>query len=165
MCLQALGLQLSIVTASDPDPNARTFMERNFCIESLHATMSDQTSAWLEDPGGRPDMFVAGVPCKPYSTQRAKRFAAGSVKRHHNFETTFSEFFDWLDVHDPRSGILENVLGMDEKMDTVDETTPLQMPPGCTRLRVFRVLILLGLLGGMEWLVVVRCLQCQSPEV
>ena len=55
----------------------------------------------------------AGLPCKPYSIQRAKRFAHGSVKKHDNYKTMFVDFFKWLDFHAPRAaekGCSENLL-------------------------------------------------------
>ena len=91
------------------------------------------------------DMFVAGVPCKPYSTQRAKRFDSGSVKGHRNHDTLFVEFLAWLDFHDPRSGILENVLGIDKPEDSGTKTrsaSPLEMPLACLFVRIVFLLFI-----------------------
>lgn len=77
----------------------------------------------------RADLFVAGLPCKPYSLQRAKRFALGSVKGHSAYDLAFGEFAEWLNVHNSKSGVFENVMGMDMGEDSADESTPLRRTP------------------------------------
>ena len=116
---------------------ARQFMTTNFepYLEHLYSSMEDDVKMKhclvcdgdCKQPELVPDVFVAGVPCKPYSLQRSKRFATGSVKNHEAFDTTFVEFFKWLDIHDPRSGLLENVMGLDQPEDRSSDTTPLDL--------------------------------------
>lgn len=115
-------------------PVARHFIENNFQVQHLFVDMDSQVAGGIccclhshtkgvgqvrgcrgvckVDAGA--DVFVTGLPCKPYSTQRAKRYAHGSVKEHENYKTMFVDFFNWLDVHDPKSGIVENVRGLDK---------------------------------------------------
>ena len=122
---QALGVDFQVATASDTDAIARAFVQKNFGLEvlKLHESMESQ----INDPEQGCDLFVAGIPCKPFSRQRVKRFQRGSVKSHASHGTLFEEFCPWLDEHDPKCGVFENVEGLDAKIDSSTEETPLQM--------------------------------------
>eukprot|EP00438_Fugacium_kawagutii_P036808 Skav204462 [mRNA] locus=scaffold3437:19911:20438:+ [translate_table: standard] len=124
--MQVLGVNFEIATASDTDAVAREFISTNFQghLGKLHHNMESQTMAPEEDI----EIFVAGIPCKPYSMQRAKRFEHGNVKSHASHATLFDEFCPWLDAHDPVLGIFENVDGLDVKYDASTKETPLEMP-------------------------------------
>lgn len=134
--LQVLGISHKILSASDNDTGALDFIRANFEVEHLHDSMESQTSGQTcllcRSKGKccvipkRADLFVAGLPCKPYSLQRAKRFASGSVKGHSAYDLAFGEFAEWLNVHNPKSGVFENVMGMDMGEDSADESTPLR---------------------------------------
>lgn len=127
--LQALGVDFELATASDTDAVAREFISKNFQGQlgpgALHGSMASQI---LAPPEEHVEVFVAGIPCKPYSTQRAKRFEPGNVKSHVSHATLFDEFCPWLDSNDPVLGIFENVDGLDAKFDSRTSKTPLDVP-------------------------------------
>ena len=129
-CLQVLGIPAQIVTASDCDRASQAFISANFEVDRFFGDMQTQSKSWISEPGPRPDILIAGPPCKPYSRLRAKRFVAGTVKQHAAFNVTFQDFFESLDAHDPKTSVFENVLGMDDKMHSNSDETPLQMLPG-----------------------------------
>ena len=75
-----------------------------------------------------PDFAVSGTPCHPFSRQRAKRFAPGSVACHDEFKTTFKSLFEWYVAFEPRCIILEQVMGFDMPEFKGDTSTPAQRP-------------------------------------
>ena len=126
--MQALGLDFEILTASDSDPAAREFITKNFGSEVKH--LHHTTCSQIQEPELGSDLFVAGIPCKPYSRARTKRFAFGSVKSHASHGTLFEDFCPWLDEHNPKTGLFENVRGLADKLDNSTDVTPLEMLPG-----------------------------------
>jgi len=142
-------MEFVVTSASDTSRAARSFILANHGdhVQHLFSSMEDafnQTGCQYcqsENQNGccdreasttSSDVFVAGVPCKPYSLQRSKRFENGSVKSHEAFHTTFSEFFQWLDFHNPKSGLVENVLGLDHPEDKYSAVSPLDQFLACT---------------------------------
>ena len=67
----------------------------------------------------------SGTPCRPYSRQRAKRYAEGSVKTHADAYLTEEVLLDWLAAAAPESGFFENVEGWDMPEVKGGSTTPL----------------------------------------
>lgn len=118
------------------DSVARAFMEKNFAkeLKRLHTSLIRQ----IAEPERGADLFVAGIPCKPYSRQRAKRFQSGSVKSHASHDTLFQDFCPWLDAHIPKCGIFENVRGMEDPMEVGSMDTPLSLLLDFTELQVAR---------------------------
>ena len=68
---------------------------------------------WCPVPTVRPDMFLAGFPCQPFSPMR-RRGRDGFVipSEHHGFEGT-RLLIQYLRRVQPRSAVLENSLGID----------------------------------------------------
>ncbi len=58
----------------------------------------------------RVDLVVLGPPCQPYSAMRANR-AQVQPHQHKDFHTIFDDTINYIRVHRPRGGILENVTG------------------------------------------------------
>lgn len=140
-----MGIDFVVESASDTSIAARSFIVANHGdhVKHLFTSMKNdfnQAECHFFQNGGCeravgttvPDVFVAGVPCKPYSLQRSKRFESGSVKNHEAFDTTFTVFFDWLDFTNPKSGIVEHVLGLDHPEDKHSSVTPLDRFLACT---------------------------------
>ena len=155
-------MDFEIETASDTSAMVRKFITTNFghCVKHLYPSMRDDLNernclvcTGTCAPKGDPDMCVAGVPCKPYSLQRAKRFNTGSVKNHMSFSTMFVDWIEWLDRYDPKTGILENVMGLDQPEDRFSTITPLDLllEDGIRyAIFLFRVTQLVDLFQGFE---------------
>jgi len=62
-------------------------------------------------PDARSDLFVAGWPCQPHSTQNAKRFKPGGVSSHPMYSVG-DMVVQHLATQNPRAAILENVMGI-----------------------------------------------------
>jgi site-specific DNA-cytosine methylase len=153
-----LQLDASVVGASDTDASAIAFMTENFQVQHLYDTMESQMASHKpcltcrakktpKNQGKRSgpcfseepvlDMFVAGLPCQPYSLQRVKHFCQGSVKSHKSYDTCFGQFFEWLDFHNPSCGVFENVKGFGEAEDHQGSTSPLDRPGTVTVVPTF----------------------------
>ena len=61
------------------------------------------------------DLFVCGFPCRPFSTQRPKRFSGDHEDARCMFDT-----IDVLKAHQPRLALLENVMGFLPEARTKD---------------------------------------------
>ena len=68
------------------------------------------------------------MPCKPYSQQRAKRFANDSIKNHADHYLTEEALIQWLAETCPEAGFFENVEGWDMPVKKGDgpHETPLR---------------------------------------
>ena len=87
---QELGFEVIIRSAADTSQNCRDFVQANFPVEHLYASVEDQLSGCpcilhakdgiTQCSAGTSDVAVFGSVCTPYSRLRAKRFASGSVK-------------------------------------------------------------------------------------
>ena len=75
------------------------------------------------------DYLVFGTPCNPFSTQRPKRFADGSVKSHQLAHHTFQEALDMLQAFEPPTATMEQTEGFGMREDSSTDTTPLERPP------------------------------------
>lgn len=73
---------------------------------------------------GSLDALVTGSPCDPFSVQRSKRFAQGSVKTHEDFETTMRSVTEAYGKYEPVIGIMEQVMGFLLPMEAGSEETP-----------------------------------------
>ena len=72
-----------------------------------------------------PDLAVTGTPCQPFSRQRVKRSAPGSVAGHKAYDTTFKDLIAWLHAHEPKVAVVEQVEGMDLRESATCPTSPL----------------------------------------
>ena len=97
-------------------------MEQNFglMVDRLHNSITEQTRS--SDPP-ESDIFVAG------SRQCEKSHGPQHLVRR------FLPIF--LDAHDPKAGVFENVRGMEDPLDKSTKETPLQMPPDFSKLFLF----------------------------
>jgi site-specific DNA-cytosine methylase len=132
-----LGLPYIVESASEPDTSCRSFMAANYNITHMHYNLESQNAGHKClshpekascSPPQNCDFFIAGTPCPPFSRQRAKRFSHGSVKNHLAYGTTFTEFLDFLLIHEPRAGVFEQVLGFNLPEGPTDDGTPLLRP-------------------------------------
>ena len=90
---------VSIQSCADTSEQCRDMISENFLARHMFSDMGDQFS---DKPCLRHssecgafgckcmdvDLAIVGTVCAPYSTQRAKRFAVGSVKQHCNHDLT-----------------------------------------------------------------------------
>ena len=67
----------------------------------------------------------SGTPCKPFSIQRAKRYASGAVKEHKDAPLTQEALLEWLKDTSPQAGFFENVTGWDMPEEKGSDVTPL----------------------------------------
>ena len=74
-----------------------------------------------------PDLYVAGTPCHPFSTQRSDRFQAGSVSNHHEFHVSMTDFADAMAKSEPVIAVAEQVLGFELPLEKGSTTTPKSM--------------------------------------
>ena len=137
---QALGIPYSVMSASDPSHKCRDFVLENsdgqaptHWFESLEAQRQGKPCVFhsysVEGCVAAPqtaDLAVIGAPCHPFSVQRAKRFANGTVANHREYGVMTREVLDWLQLFEPKAVILEQVLGLGLKEDATDEETPLR---------------------------------------
>ena len=75
-----------------------------------------------------PHLGVIGTPCQPFSRQRCKRSAEGSVRAHAKYDTTFVDMIDWLKCFEPMVAIGEQVAGIDIPESVTNPETPLDRP-------------------------------------
>ena len=79
--------------------------------------------------GSQIDVAIFGTPCDPFSEQRNKRYADGSVCQHPLFEVTFTDAFNLLTgAQSPNACVLEQVLGFNERESRTREETPMERP-------------------------------------
>ena len=69
---------------------------------------------------------VTGSPCNPFSTQRTKRFADGSISSHAMSDTTMESVIGFYTKWEPHAGITEQVSGFCMRTSHSDPETPLQ---------------------------------------
>ncbi len=105
--LQALGIDFQLLSASDTCKSYRSLIVENHRPQILHMFTSAEAQAAGKAPcelcrqtgrtgpckadgdlGLEVDLLVSGSPCDPFSTQRTKRFADGSVVEHTDFSVT-----------------------------------------------------------------------------
>ena len=134
------------MAASESNSSYRSFFQCNFPkeMEHVYETVQDQLhvaqggnapctvcsekgsvacdSVWTPEAGV--DLLVAGSPCPPFSRQRHKRFADGSVKSHTAFETTMTHLVNVIQVYRPHVAVLEQVMGFVQPICTGSSETP-----------------------------------------
>ena len=71
------------------------------------------------------DIAVTGTPCPPFSQNRQKRTAIGSVVNHPLYHVTDSLLPSWVAMTEPKFAVIEQVKGFHQPMDCKDESTPL----------------------------------------
>lgn len=134
--LQALGVPFEVMGTSEPNSLYRDYQLANFPgIQHMHSTMEEQhmfspcnlhprADECRPCDGESPQLACFGTPCPPFSRQRQKRFASGSVKQHKAFEVTFVDAFRWLQAFEPIVAVMEQVEGFNIKESADVEQTP-----------------------------------------
>ena len=136
-----LGLQHSMMSASDPNTKCREFVSANSrgathwfsTLEDQMAGKPCQLHPWSAH-GCCPapetaDLGVIGAPCHPFSVHRAKRRADGSVASHAEYKIMTQQVIKWLQTFQPKVCILEQVPGFGQAEDSRDTGTPLERLP------------------------------------
>jgi site-specific DNA-cytosine methylase len=127
------------VSCSDPDARFQDFVLANYEPLHFHRTMNEQTAGFhcqlhsdadACDPkagvrDGHVRLAVYGTPCPPFSNQRCKRTAAGSVKSHKDYNITFQDTILWMQEFEPGTAAMEQVQGFAEPESSLDNSTPL----------------------------------------
>jgi len=75
-----------------------------------------------------PMLGVIGTPCQPFSRQRTKRSAEGSVAGHSKFPTTFKDLLAWLETYEPQCGTCEQVEGFTQAESPSVPESPMDRP-------------------------------------
>ena len=99
-------------------------MVANFDVEHMYTSVEEQMSEASMHPPS--DLACFGSMCTPYSTQRCKRFASGSVKNHVHNDLTAKTLLKWLATFQPNAGVLENVSGWAMREDDTTDASPLE---------------------------------------
>lgn len=125
------------------------FCEHNHSCDHMHGSlesqMKDERRLLHSSETGRAccvlphgvDFLCMGTPCPPFSRQRPKRFASGTVKQHRDANTTFMHAGAFLEKYEPRVAVLEQVEGFIMPMAAGETDTPLTLWP-CQALFFFR---------------------------
>ena len=74
------------------------------------------------------DLMIAGSPCDPFSTQRAKRFADGAVKCHSSYDTTMVSLVKMFKKYQPHTAVLEQVTGFMMPFESGSAERPYDRP-------------------------------------
>ena len=147
-------MPFNLMSAADPQGRCRSFVEANM--------RSQKPTHWFHDleaqTESRPctihpyarqcesspmpaDVGICGTPCHPYSFQRVGRHRPGSVQGHAEFEVGMRTFLTWLEKHQPKAQIYEQVLGFCAPFHPNSTTTPMDKPLGK---RMYRMALRLG---------------------
>lgn len=132
---QLLGIKIGEISCSDIKKESLAMVRENFEPTHFHSSMQNQlkqVACWLHPAHqcelkvvGGADLAVVGTPCQPFSRQRVKRSATGSVRNHHGFATTFSDLLQWLQEFEPKSCVAEQVVGLHTPESSTERTTPM----------------------------------------
>lgn len=138
---KALRIDHKFLSASEANAQYRSFIVHNHGqekFEHMYETVEDQ----LRDAPCKfhpnesccdskceleVDLMLSGSLCPPFSTQRAKRFSSGSVKDHSAYSTTFCSVVDMYQKYEPVIGIVEQVSGFMQPIESGSATTPHQL--------------------------------------
>ena len=132
-----LGFQIGHINACDIKSISRDIIFENFDGQVNHfwKSLDEQVEnfdaccclcpEWANE---EPDIGVIGTPCQPFSRQRNKRSADGSVRSHSKYETTFTDMMEWLNAFQPKTAIGEQVEGFMCPESVSIRTTPLERP-------------------------------------
>lgn len=140
--LKAIGTNFKILAASELNEDYRAFFLANHPgrFEHVYRSLDDQlqgeTCILCHEnglqctPTGRTPteeihLLITGSPCDPFSVQRGKRWASGSVKDHSDFGTTMGGVIKAYSTYEPFVGILEQVLGFTMPFEAGGSSTPL----------------------------------------
>ena len=143
--LQALGIPFKVWSVADTDPQCREFIRMNFSVQHMHTSMRSQIKGspcqWHASTGASScnpqqthcscencSLGCSGTPCRPYSTQRAKRFVEGSVQEHRDHSLTDESLLEWIAEACPEAGFFENVEGWNLPEHQGSECSPLDRP-------------------------------------
>ena len=127
---------MNVVGASDPKRSSFNMVMENFAdsLDHFHTCMLNQyeNEPCVLHPDRRQcstapyaDIGVCGTPCQPFSRQRVKRSAEGSVVNHMKYETTNTDVTSWLRAHMPKTAVLEQVMGLTIPEHSNTTETPL----------------------------------------
>jgi len=144
--LQLLGFPLSHINASDMKSTSHDIVMANFgdAVQHFYNTLDDQvvqdtgcsvhgnhcmSQSGRDNPGLlHPMLGVIGTPCQPFSRQRTKRSAEGSVAGHSKFPTTFKDLLAWLETYEPQCGTCEQVEGFTQAESPSVPESPMDRP-------------------------------------
>ena len=144
--MQELGFSVQVQSVAEKDKKCREIISANFHVEHVFEDMMDQCdfncacllhsnpADCVQKTHSRHSLAVCGTVCAPYSTQRLKRFANGSVKAHADEALTSEGLVQWLYRLSPEAGVCENVMGWDRPLDSSTNVTPLEMLFDCASL-------------------------------
>ena len=134
--MQELGIPFTLISASEWNPEFRAFLEANHDPVHLYDKMDRQLQGvkCLKHEGEKEkcgvlsgcEYLVMGTPCNPFSPQRSKRFASGSLKSHSMYNTTFEDAYDLLSTCNPVCATMEQSCGFDMPEEKGAKTAPLQ---------------------------------------
>ncbi|CAE7297676.1 unnamed protein product [Symbiodinium sp. CCMP2592] len=148
--LKALGINFTMLAASDTNKNYRAFVLQNFGRKCQHMYDSmEMQMAAASDHDSSPclkcrdmgveciheaasqvpvHLMVVGSPCDPFSVQRAKRFHEGQVKEHRDFYVTMKSLVSMFQVYQPQVAIVEQVKGFLLPLCVGSNETPFHRP-------------------------------------
>ena len=70
------------------------------------------------------DLLFTGSPCDPFSQQRSKRFADGSVANHYQFDVTMLQVVKLYSKYEPIKAVFEQVRGFTMPFSAGGTETP-----------------------------------------
>ena len=145
LCIcQELGIPFRAIGISEMNPAYQNFRKENHLFEHLHATMEEQScgapcllhsgvdhcnpAVGADGEFQSPAFACFGTPCPPFSPQRPKRFHRGSVQEHHAYMTTFQGAVSFMKRFEPKTAIMEQVEGFDQRFSSDEHETPKTRP-------------------------------------
>ena len=139
VCWQELGFRVQLQSVAEKDARCREIIAANFQVPHVFTDLMEQCDlncacSLHNNPADcvrTASIAACGTVCAPYSTQRVKRFASGSVKNHADDALTSDGLVKWLAQLSPEAGVCENVMGWDKPFDETTSQTPLQMSFDC----------------------------------
>jgi hypothetical protein len=141
---QALGIAFRSESCAEPNLKFQAFFQLNnfgmirHSFRTLQCQMRGEgcllcrpdDSDSCSGISGHVNYGITGTPCPPFSKQRPKRHIDGSVQSHRLFQTTFTDFVEWLAKFEPGASTLEQVVGFDEPESSSDISTPMKRHVG-----------------------------------
>ena len=146
---QALGYDFTIVSASEKNPEFRSFFLDNIgecAFQHVFDSVEDQLAPTkpcllcakanrrcqeVSDCGSnRVHLLVTGSPCDPFSIQRCKRFSEGNIKSHCLYAVTMEMVIGMYKKYSPALGIMEQVMGFLMPVQKNAAETPYDRPAG-----------------------------------
>lgn len=143
--VEALGLPITARIMCDTKPAAMRLLKEQECKATNNDMLSSTSCLFrkMEDvcdgkavclfhgkacslPEERPGLVTLGAPCQPYSSMRSNKQAL-PAHRHHDFNLIFEGFMQYMDVHAPRAGTVEEIMGFAAQLPegTDDDGNPL----------------------------------------